>query len=184
MNYLCTFWNDYALAFPTEVVTSHRPGTSGTNMQTVTVTYRREAVPFDAAANPSASNLKDPYSILGGKTLTRRTGDREGRSAYDVWVDTFGASFPAKFYFFIRAREGAVNWSQKRFDRYVKIMTDYQKNFDGKAALGYINSKIQRLPNTGGNPAFRTVEHPSKLYSLYESRERSRAGAGVFMLNV
>jgi hypothetical protein len=187
MNYLCTFWNDYATAFPTEVVTKHQPGTSGTNMQTVTITYRREPIPFDGKANPSGANIRDPYSILGGKMLYRRTGDRnrEGKpSSYDVWVDTFGSSFPAKFYFFIRAREGAVNWSQKRFDQYVKIMTDYQKNFDGKAALEYINSKIQRLPSPGGNPAFRTVEHPSKLYSLYESRERSRAGAGVFMLNV
>jgi hypothetical protein len=184
MNYLCTFWNDYVSAFPTEVVTQHREGTSGTNMETITINYQRAKVKFDGNANPSERNLKDPFSILGGKTLKRRTGNTGKTSSYDVWTDTFGPSFPAKFYFFIRAREGAVNWSQKRFDRYVKIMTDYQKNFDGEAALSYINSKIQRLPSPGGNPAFRTVEHPSKLYSLYESRERSRAGAGVFMLKV
>ena len=106
------------------------------------------------------------------------------KAAWDVWVNTFGSAFPAQFYLFVRAREAGIGWSQKRFDKYVKILRELQKTLDGKAAMDYINEKTRRLPNPGGNPMPRTVEHYSKAYNVYESKERERAGKGSFMLTI
>ena len=189
MSYILTWWNDYATAFPFERVTTYRMNEKGPANQTVTIEYYREKVEFDSGANPSVQNLKDPYSLLAGKSVYRASGAR-GESAFnnpskapwDVWVNTFGSAFPAQFYLFVRAREAGIGWSQKRFDKYVKILRELQKTLDGKAAMDYINEKTRRLPSPGGNPMPRTVEHYSKAYNIYEQRERDLAGKGKFML--
>jgi len=193
MNYILSWWNDYATAFPVERVTTYAMNMRGPANQTVTVEQYRNKIDFDASANPSVENLKDPYSILAGKTIYRATGQKptgmndpqpQKKPTWDIWVNTFGADFPAKFYFFVRAREASYGWSQKRFEKYVKILRELQRSLDGKAALDYINEKTRRLPRPGGNPPLRQVEHPSKAYNVYENRERALAGRGKFMLTV
>jgi hypothetical protein len=84
----------------------------------------------------------------------------------------------------VRAREAGVTWDQKTFDKNVKILRELQKSLDGIAALGYINDKTKRLPTPGGNPPLRRVEHSSKSYDVYESREREFAGRGKFMIKI
>jgi hypothetical protein len=193
MNYILSWWNDYATAFPVERIVTYAMNEKGPANQTITIEKYRERVEYDASANPSVENLKDPYSLLAGKTIYRASGKRSAgvdnpqplkKASWDVWVSTFGADFPAKFYFFVRAREASCTWSQKVFDKHVKILRELQKSLDGKAALDYINEKTKRLPSPGGNPPLRQVEHPSKAYNVYESRERELAGRGMFILRI
>jgi hypothetical protein len=188
MNYILSWWNDYARAFPILRTAIFRENKKGPADGTVTVEHARYAIPYDGAANPSIENLKNPYSLMSGKSIYRRAGDKATeflkKSSWDIWVNMFGSDFPAKFYFFVRAREAAVTWDQRTFDKNVKILRELQKNLDGKAALGYINDKTKRLPNPGGNPPLRTVEHASKTYDVYESREREFAGRGKFMIKI
>ena len=190
MSYILSWWNDFSNAFPIQRVTTYAMNEKGPANQTLTIEYMREKIVYDANANPSVKNLRDPYSILAGKSIYRASGQRTeqvttaGMSPWDVWVTTFGSAFPAQFYLFVRAREAGIGWSQKRFDKYVKILRELQKSLDGKAAMDYINSKTRRLPTPGGNPMPRTVEHYSKAYNIYEDRERHRAGRGMFMLNI
>jgi len=192
MSYILTWYNDFATAFPVQRITTYRMNEKGPANQTVTVEYNRNRVEWDPSANPSVKNLKDPYSLLAGKSIYRASGKQDesafknpyNKAAWDVWVNTFGSAFPAQFYLFVRAREAGIGWSQKRFDKYVKILRELQKTLDGKAAMDYINEKTRRLPNPGGNPMPRTVEHYSKAYNVYESKERERAGKGSFMLTI
>jgi len=193
MSYILSWWNDLATAFPVERITTYRMNEKGPANQTVTIEYYREKAEYDANANPSVQNLKDPYSVLAGKSIYRASGKQEEgvyqrephkKAAWDVWVNTFGSAFPAQFYLFVRAREAGIGWSQKRFDKYVKILRELQKSLDGKAAMDYINEKTRRLPTPGGNPMPRTVEHSSKAYNIYEDRERELAGKGMFMLTI
>jgi hypothetical protein len=123
--------------------------------------------------------------MLAGKTIKRAdTREQKLPSSYDVFVNAFGADFPAKLYLFVRAREAAVDWTQRIFDQNVKNLAQIQKSLDGKRALDYINNKTDRLPAPGGNPPFRTAETKAKTFKRYESRERTNAGRGQFMLTV
>lgn len=193
MSYIIIWWNDYATAFPVERITTYSMNNKGPANQTITIEHYRSPIDYDPTANPSVKNLSDPYSLLAGKTIYRASGDQDetitrsqpgSKAAWDVWVNTFGSAFPAQFYLFIRAREAGRDWSQKRFEKYVKIMRELQKSLDGKAVLDYINEITKRLPSPGGNPMPRVVEHSSKSYNVYEQRERERAGKGMFMLMV
>jgi len=193
MNYILSWWNDYATAFPVERITTYAMNKKGPANQTLTVERYREKIEYDGDANPSVENVGSPYSLLSGKSITRASGARsEGlngtsapkKAAWDVWVSMFGSDFPAKFYLYVRAREGGYGWSQRRFDNYVKILRELQKSLDGKAALDYINNLTRRVPQEGGNPPLRQVEHPSKAYYVYENRESEFAGRGNFMLRI
>ena len=121
--------------------------------------------------------------MLAGKTINRKNDSRKP-SSYDVFSDTFGADFPAKLYLFVRAREAAVDWTQRIFEQNVKDLADIQKNLDGNQALDYINNKTDRLPSPGGNPPYRTVQNKAKTFNRYVNRERSNAGRGQFMLYI
>ena len=188
MNYILSWWNDYARAFPVIRTTIFRENKKGPADGTVTVEHARYQIPYDGSANPSVENLRNPYSLLSGKSIYRRAGDKATeflkKSSWDIWVNSFGSEFPAKFYLFVRAREAGVTWDQKTFDKNVKILRELQKSLDGIAALGYINDKTKRLPTPGGNPPLRRVEHSSKSYDVYESREREFAGRGKFMIKI
>jgi hypothetical protein len=186
MNYLTSWWNDFATAFPVERITTYQMNKKGPADQTVTIEKLREKVEYNASANPSVENLKSPYSLLSGKSVSRASGDKPDgpKAAWDVWVNSFGSDFPAQFYLYVRAREGGYGWSQRRFDKYVKILRDLQKNLDGEAALEYINTLTRRVSPNGGNPPFRQVEHASKAYYVYENRESEFAGRGNFMLRI
>lgn len=188
MNYILSWWNDYARAFPVQRTAVFQANEKGPANQTVIVEWSRHPIPYDGSANPSVENIKNPYSLLAGKSIYRRSGNVDTellkKSSWDIWVDTFGSNFPAKFYLFVRAREAAVQWDQATFDKNVKMLSELQKNLDGKAALDYINDKTRRLPSPGGNPPLRTVEHTSKTYNVYETRERELAGRGKFMIKI
>ena len=116
--------------------------------------------------------------------MSRRSKTPKTKQRGTCGLTRLAPHFPAQFYLFVRAREAGIGWSQKRFDKYVKILRELQKTLDGKAAMDYINEKTRRLPNPGGNPMPRTVEHYSKAYNVYESKERERAGKGSFMLTI
>lgn len=189
MNYFCSMWNSFAAAFPTQAVAQFRKEHTGTNSEVITIVHDRYGIKFDGSATPEAgfyATIKNNnHSMLAGKTINRAdTQSHRFPSSYDVFVDTFGADFPARLYLFIRAREAAVDWTQKIFDKNVKNLAEIQKNLDGKRALDYINNKTNRLPAPGGNPPFRTADTKAKTFKRYESRERTNAGRGQFMLIV
>lgn len=188
MNYILSWWNDWAVAFPVERIAKFVPNNRGPAEQTVTVEYYRRPVAYDGSTNPSDELLRDPYSILAGKSVYRRSGARSANntkpSSWDVWSSHFGGSFGARFYMFVRAREAAVTWDQRTFDKNVKMLSHIQKYLDGSDALDYINRTTTRLPSPGGNPRFRHAQHKSMTYDVLESREREFAGRGNFMLTI
>lgn len=188
MNYILSWWNDWASTFPVERVATYVQNPAGPAQQTITVEYPRNTVSYDGAANPSDSLLRDPYSILAGKSVYRRTGATDQASlkssSWDVWSAHFGSDFAARFYMFVRAREAAVTWDQRTFDKNVKMLSHIQRHLDGSDALDYINRTTTRLPSPGGNPRFRHVQHKSMLYDVLEAREREFAGRGKFMLTI
>ena len=188
MNYITSWWNDYCMAFPVQRTTQYMPNANGPANQTVIVEYPRHSVPYDGAANPSTENLRNPYSILAGKQIYRRAGDKDTstlrKSSYDVWASTFGEHFPARFYMYVRAREAAVDWDQRTFEENVKKLAEFQKNLDGESALRYINIVTNRLPNPGGNPPFRRVENKQRTGNVFQTRERELAGRGKFMIKI
>lgn len=189
MNYFCSMWNSFTAAFPTQAIPMHRPESVGTNSEVITITHERYGMEFDGSATPEsglyATIKRNNHSMLAGKTIKRAdTKAHRLPSSYDVFVNTFGADFPAKLYLFVRAREAAVDWTQRIFDQNVKNLAEIQKNLDGKRALDYINNKTDRLPAPGGNPPFRAAETKAKTFKRYESRERTNGGRGQFMLTV
>ena len=182
MNYFCSMWNSFAQAFPTQADQVWFKG------EIIQVTKRREPIKFDGRQTPQdmlySSIRRRNHAMLLGKADTRMSQPGMAPSSYEVFSDTLGATFAARFYFWIRAREAAVDWTQRIFDQNVKILAELQKTLDGNRALDYINNKTRRLAAPGGNPPFRTVLDKSKAFRRHEARERSSAGRGQFIIYI
>ena len=153
------------------------------------LTHYRSTIAFDGAASADTSLYatikRENHSMLAGKTINRNNANANQKpSSYDVFSQIFGPDFPAKLYLFVRAREAAVDWTQRIFEQNVKDLSDIQKNLDGSKALDYINGKTDRLPAPGGNPPFRTVQNKAKTFNRYVNREQTNAGRGQFMLYI
>ena len=191
MNYFVSMWNSFAGSFPSQAIAVHRSSAeaSGANSEVVVLTHYRSTIAFDGAASADTSYYatikRENHSMLAGKTINRKNANANKKpSSYDVFSNIFGTDFPAKLYLFVRAREAAVDWTQRIFEQNVKDLADIQKNLDGNQALDYINNKTDRLPSPGGNPPYRTVQNKAKTFNRYVNRERSNAGRGQFMLYI
>ena len=61
-----------------------------------------------------------------------------------------------EYYYYIRAKEARVDWTQAEFDLEFEESYEIFKEFGFRAALDFINDKTTHHLGLGGNPGFRT----------------------------
>ena len=176
-NYLCSFWNDFVRAFPMQTsVVSYAEGDPYSTNDTKTNTAWRQSLKFDATAPSQYNDL--------GEYIPTNNHKGNGYSSKDLFTLNFGPGFSKSLYLFVRAREAALDWNQKIFEREVKRVSEVSRYLDNKRAMDYIHRLTERLPYPGGNPPYRTEYNSLTDKEYYATMESTKAGNSRFMLTI